>query len=275
MPRAAPAAALLAAALQPAALLAQIGPPATHRRDASMPYTPPQWADKCLGEYSYCNATGSCTLDSSNAAWCARCGKGQYLCPDATTCAPSADAYRTACPGLAGTHLDETLSEDKRLDYLLAHSNLTDWVPQLSDNAPGKKIAHRPGLPAEQGANDTSAVLMPAGIPHLGIPAYCWLNDDVHGVNGPHATIFPDGCGLGATWDKDLMHAVGRAIGSEARADHNGYVHDGDRGTGGENGVGITMYGPNINLVRDPRCAPPLPLSPRHACCLWLLQALD
>ena len=96
---------------------------------------------------------------------------------------------------------------------------------------------------------------MPAGIPHLGIPAYCWLNDDVHGVNGPHATIFPDGCGLGATWDKDLMHAVGRAIGSEARADHNGYVHDGDRGTGGENGVGITMYGPNINLVRDPRCA--------------------
>jgi len=65
------------------------------------------------------------------------------------------------------------------------------------------------------------------------------------------------------------MHAVGKAIGSEARSAHNGYVHDGDRGgcntaggvaskdcnpnTAGENGAGITLYGPNINLVRDPR----------------------
>lgn len=98
-------------------------------------------------------------------------------------------------------------------------------------------------------------------IPRLGIPAYVWLNDDVHGVNGPHATVFPDGCGLGASFDKDMMHAVGLALGSEARAVHNGFVHDGDRGADGstyspdhgENGVGITMYGPNINLVRDPR----------------------
>ena len=39
---------------------------------------------------------------------------------------------------------------------------------------------------------------------------------------------------------------------------HNGFVHDGDRGIGtagtsggyGENGVGISLYGPSINLVR-------------------------
>lgn len=46
---------------------------------------------------------------------------------------------------------------------------------------------------------------------------YVWLNDDVHGVNGPHATVFPDGCGLGAAFDKDLMHEVGLALGLEVR----------------------------------------------------------
>ena len=70
-------------------------------------------------------------------------------------------------------------------------------------------------------------------IPRLGIPAYVWLNDDVHGVQGPHGVVFPDGCGLGASFDRALLHAVGLALGSEARAAHNGYVHDGDRGADG------------------------------------------
>jgi beta-glucosidase len=209
-----------------------------HRRDTAWPYVPPSFPDGCLGEYSFCNSSGSCTLNSSNVSACAACGKGEYLCPDWRTCAASAAAYKHACPGLNGTHLDETLGIEARLDYLVAHTSLADWIPQLYDNAPA--------------------------IPHMGIPAYVWLNDDVHGVQSPHATIFPDGCGLGATWDKELMHAVGAALGAEARAAHNGYVHDGDRGTdgsplgagsgAGENGVGITMYGPNVNLVRDPRC---------------------
>eukprot|EP01044_Picomonas_judraskeda_P013817 COSAG03_NODE_2129_length_3093_cov_5.664329_3_plen_384_part_00 len=243
-----------------------------HRHDGGgWPYTPPAFPDRCLGEFSFCNSTGSCVLDAANETMCRACKNGEYLCPGpALVCAGSAAAYRTACPGLAGTHLDESLPIEKRLDYLVAHTTLADWVPQMYDNAPA--------------------------IPRLGIPAYVWLNDDVHGVNGPHATVFPDGCGLGASFDKELMHAVGLALGSEARAVHNGFVHDGDRGSDGstyplrpvillttdpfcigilycfecllfkvlisrsryspdhgENGVGITMYGPNINLVRDVR----------------------
>ena len=41
---------------------------------------------------------------------------------------------------------------------------------------------------------------------------------------------------------------VGLAIGMEARGGHNGYVHEGERGHN-ENGVGITMYAPNMNMV--------------------------
>ena len=68
-----------------------------------------------------------------------------------------------------------------------------------------------------------------------------------------HATVFPNGCGLGASWDKSTLFDVGYLIGNEARATHNGRVHSGDRGQNDENGVGITTYAPNINLVRDPR----------------------
>ena len=177
--------------------------PQWHRNDAAWPYIPPSFPDACLGEYSYCNCSGACVLDSSNATACGICGKGQYLCPDGSTCAGTAKAYTTECPGLQGTHLDASLPVEARLDYLVAHTTLEDWIGQMFDNA--------------------------KAIPRLGIPSYVWLNDDVHGVNGPHATVFPDGCGLGAAFDKDLMYQVGLALGHEARAVHNGFVHDGDR----------------------------------------------
>ena len=211
-----------------------------HRHEGGgFPYTPPAYPDACLGEYSFCAppASGACVLDAANATMCSACKAGEYLCPGpALVCAASAAAYGADCPGIKGTHLDEALAIEARLDYLVAHTTLADWVPQMYDNAPA--------------------------IPRLGIPAYVWLNDDVHGVNGPHATVFPDGCSLGASFDKEMMHAVGLALGSEARAAHNGFVHDGDRGGSGqtysadhgENGVGITMYGPNVSHLRRP-CA--------------------
>jgi hypothetical protein len=104
-----------------------------HRHDGGgWPYTPPSFPDSCLGEYSFCNSTGSCVLDSANATMCGACKKGEYLCPGpALVCAGSAAEYRTACPGLQGTHLDETLPIEQRLDYLVAHTTLADWVPQM------------------------------------------------------------------------------------------------------------------------------------------------
>ena len=36
-----------------------------HRHDGGgFPYTPPSYPDSCLGEYSFCNTTGACVLDS-------------------------------------------------------------------------------------------------------------------------------------------------------------------------------------------------------------------
>ena len=32
------------------------------------------------------------------------------------------------------------------------------------------------------------------------------------------STAFPAGCALGATWDKELLYRVGRALGEEFRA---------------------------------------------------------
>ena len=66
---------------------------------------------------------------------------------------------------------------------------------------------------------------------HTGIPSYNWLNDDEHGVRQTHATSFPNGCALGAMWDKKVMGQVGQAVGQEARALHNELVHTGEQAT--------------------------------------------
>ena len=96
-------------------------------------------------------------------------------------------------------------------------------------------------------------------IARLSIPNYSWLNDDQHGVKQPDATAFPNGASLGASWDAALLRAVGLAIGTEARGVHNS-LEDKSGETGGHswpgtirNGVGLTLYAPNVNLVHDPR----------------------
>lgn len=134
----------------------------------------------------------------------------------------------TTCPGLAGTHLDPSLGVDARIEYMLSKLTLAEKVAQLQNNAPA--------------------------LPALGIPSYNYLNDDQHGVGrtSAKATVFPNGCGLGATWDKRVIHAAGRVLGLEARGLHNYFLNQNNRG-GGCNGCGLTIYGPNLNLVRDPR----------------------
>ena len=60
-----------------------------------------------------------------------------------------------------------------------------------------------------------------------GISSYNWLNDDEHGVHQPHGTSFPNGCALGAMWDKETIFKVGQAIGQEARITYNNNVDSG------------------------------------------------
>ncbi len=87
------------------------------------------------------------------------------------------------------------------------------------------------------------------GSSHTPWSCFLRLNDDEHGVQGTHATIFPDGCGLGSTWSVETLQQVGLAVGMEARGGHNGFVHSGDRGHN-ENGHGITMVRAAIPIFR-------------------------
>jgi beta-glucosidase len=87
-------------------------------------------------------------------------------------------------------------------------------------------------------------------IPRLGVPAYNWWNEGLHGVaRAGRATVFPQAIGLAATWDTALMLRVATAISVEARAKHHEAARQGRRGIY----EGLTFWSPNINIVRDPR----------------------
>ncbi len=89
-----------------------------------------------------------------------------------------------------------------------------------------------------------------AAIERLGVPAYNWWNECLHGVaRAGRATVFPQAIGLAATWDSDLMGRVATAISDEARAKHHEFVRRGRRGMY----EGLTFWSPNVNLFRDPR----------------------
>jgi beta-glucosidase len=86
--------------------------------------------------------------------------------------------------------------------------------------------------------------------PKLGLPAYDWWNEGLHGLarNG-EATVFPQAIGLAATWDEDLMRRVGDVVATEARAKFNARP----KGAGSGLFEGLTIWSPNINIFRDPR----------------------
>jgi beta-glucosidase len=113
-------------------------------------------------------------------------------------------------------------SMDARIDRLIAKMTINEKVAQLQDRAPG--------------------------ISRLGVPAYNWWNEGLHGLaRDGYATVFPQAIGLAATWDASLLHSVGDTVSTEARAKFN---------TGGADSPrygGLTIWSPNINIFRDPR----------------------
>ena len=87
-------------------------------------------------------------------------------------------------------------------------------------------------------------------IKRLGIKAYNWWNEGIHGLaRAGTATVFPVALGLAAAFDTGLMEAVAEAIADEARAKYNAYQREGDLGIY----KGLTIWSPNLNLFRDPR----------------------
>ena len=87
-------------------------------------------------------------------------------------------------------------------------------------------------------------------IERLGVPEYNWWNECLHGVaRAGEATVFPQGIGMGATWNAPLIFKMGEVVSDEARAKHHKAISEGKRGIY----QGLTFWTPNINIFRDPR----------------------
>ncbi|HJW17364.1 MAG TPA: glycoside hydrolase family 3 N-terminal domain-containing protein [Flavisolibacter sp.] len=87
-------------------------------------------------------------------------------------------------------------------------------------------------------------------VERLGIPAYNWWNEALHGVaRAGRATVFPQAIGLAASFNEDMVYQVANVISTEARAKYNLAVAQDRR----LQYMGLTFWSPNINIFRDPR----------------------
>jgi beta-glucosidase len=87
-------------------------------------------------------------------------------------------------------------------------------------------------------------------IERLGIKAYNWWNEALHGVaRAGTATVFPQAVGMAAAFDEDLMEQVGDAVSTEARAKFAMQQEGDDK----DIYKGLTFWAPNVNIFRDPR----------------------
>lgn len=87
-------------------------------------------------------------------------------------------------------------------------------------------------------------------IERLGIPAYNWWNEALHGVaRSGCATVFPQAISMAASFNDELLKEVGTAVSDEARAKYNEYKKFGET----KIYQGLTLWSPNINIFRDPR----------------------
>jgi beta-glucosidase len=121
-------------------------------------------------------------------------------------------------------YLDPAAPFDRRVDDLVSRMTLEEKIGQLMNDAPP--------------------------IDRLGVPAYNWWNECLHGVaRAGRATVFPETIGLAATWDTALLGRISTLISDEARAKYHEFVRRGKRNIY----QGLTFWTPNINLFRDPR----------------------
>jgi len=125
----------------------------------------------------------------------------------------------------ADPYKDPSLPVERRIDDLISRMTLEEKASQLGHTS--------------------------AAVPRLGVPAYNWWNEGLHGVaRAGYATVFPQAIGMAATFDDSLMHEVADVISTEFRAKYYATLHaDGTA----EWYRGLTAWSPNINIFRDPR----------------------
>ncbi len=112
----------------------------------------------------------------------------------------------------------------QRVQNLISQMTLEEKISQLGSHAPA--------------------------VPRLGIPAYDWWNECLHGVaRAGVATVFPQAIGMAATWHQELIFRTAKAISDEARAKYHKAVSEGKHARY----YGLTFWSPVVNLARDPR----------------------
>ncbi|GAB4858723.1 Probable beta-D-xylosidase 7, variant 2 [Ancistrocladus abbreviatus] len=165
-----------------------------------------------------------------------------------------------------------------RVDSAEPHALYACNSPYLSSSSPTTRFPFcNPSLPITQRVQDLVSRLTldekiaqltdtAPPIPRLGIPAYEWWSESLHGVskhgrgykfNGTFtpngtlingtatirsATMFPQIILTAASFDPHLWYRVAQAIATEARSMFNA-----------GQGKGMTFWAPNINIYRDPR----------------------
>lgn len=121
-------------------------------------------------------------------------------------------------------YLDESLSFEERAKDLVSRMTLEEKVYQTLNWAPA--------------------------IERLGVKAYNWWNEALHGVaRAGVATVFPQAIGLAATFDEDLLEEIADTISTEGRAKFNIQQKYNDT----DIYKGLTFWSPNVNIFRDPR----------------------
>ena len=119
---------------------------------------------------------------------------------------------------------NEALTAQERAEDIVERLSVTEAASQLKYDAPS--------------------------VESLGIPAYNWWSEGLHGVaRAGVATMFPQAIGLAAMFDDELLEKAADVISDEARAKYNEYSAHGDR----DIYKGLTLWSPNINIFRDPR----------------------
>lgn len=121
-------------------------------------------------------------------------------------------------------YLDKSLCAEERAEALVDAMTTEEQAAQLRYDAPAVK--------------------------RLGIPAYNWWNEGLHGLaRSGVATVFPQAVGLAAMFDTGLVQRAAEIIAEETRAKYNAYQKRGDT----DIYKGLTLWSPNINIFRDPR----------------------
>ncbi|WP_369013887.1 glycoside hydrolase family 3 C-terminal domain-containing protein [Flavobacterium anhuiense] len=118
------------------------------------------------------------------------------------------------------------LTFEERVENLVSQLTLEEKVAQMLNAAPA--------------------------IPRLGIPAYDWWNETLHGVARTpfKTTVFPQAIAMAATFDKNSLFKMADYSALEGRAIYNKAV---ELNRTNERYLGLTYWTPNINIFRDPR----------------------